>query len=437
MVILDTALEKRATENNPVRVGIVGAGYISRGATNQILNFLPGIDVVAISNRTVSKAEDTFKMAGETEPVRVETVAQLEETIRLRRHAVTDNPELLCRAEGVDVIMELVGEVEFGCTVSLDALRHEKHLVASAEVDSTIGPILKEYANQAGVVYTNCDGDQPGVIMNLLRWVRSIGFNPVLGGNIKGMLDHYRTPETQAAFAKANGQTCRMVTHFADGTKVAMEQAVVSNATGFKAGKRGMYGPACDHVDESINLFPAEQMLNGGLSDYILGAEPGPGVFVIGYNDNEMSRTYAKYFKRGEGPFHVFYIPYHFPHIEIPLTAARAEIFNDATITPLGAPATEVVTLAKTDLKAGGNLDGFGGFATYGLLENYEPARAENLLPIGLSEDCVLKRDIPKDQTITMDDVEFPVNRLCDKLYQEQLTRFEGLACPTGHWNAF
>ncbi len=437
MVILDTALEKREAENKPVRVGIVGAGYISRGATNQILNFLPGMDVVAISNRTLSKAEDTYRMAGETETVCVETVAQLEESIQMRKHAVTDNPELLCRAEGVDVIMELVGEVEFGCTVSLDALRHGKHLVASAEVDSTIGPILKEYANQSGVVYTNCDGDQPGVIMNLLRWVRSIGFNPVLGGNIKGMLDHYRTPETQAAFAKANGQTRRMVTHFADGTKVAMEQAVVSNATGFKAGKRGMYGPACDHVDESINLFPEEQMLDGGLSDYILGAEPGPGVFVIGYNDNEMSRTYAKYFKRGEGPFHVFYIPYHFPHIEIPLTAARAELFNDATITPLGAPATEVITVAKTDLKAGETIDGFGGFATYGLLENHEPSRKENLLPIGLSEDCVLKRDVPKDQPIAMEDVEFPKDRLCDKLYREQLTRFAGESCPTGHWNIF
>lgn len=437
MVILDTALEKRKSEGRPVRVGIVGAGYIACGTVNQILRFLPGMDVVAISNRTVSKAENAFLLAGETQTVRVDTVTQLEESIRLRKHAVTDNPELLCRAEGVDVIMDLVGDVEVGCTVSLDALRHGKHLIASAEVDSTIGPILKEYADLAGVVYTNCDGDQPGVIMNLLRWVRSIGFNPVLGGSLKGMLDHYRTPETQAAFAKANGITARMATHFSDGSKLAMEQAVISNATGFKAGVRGMYGPSAAHTDDALGLFPKEQLLHGGLSDYLLGAKPGPGIFVIGYNNNEISRTYAKYFKRGEGPFHVFYIPYHFPHIEIPLTAARAEIFNDACITPLGAPAAEVITVAKTNLKAGDTLDGVGGFATYGLLENYEPARKDNLLPIGLSTDCVLTRDIPKDQLITLDDIKRPEGRLSDKLYQEQLTRFKDTPCPTGHWNVF
>jgi predicted homoserine dehydrogenase-like protein len=437
MVILDSALEKRASESNPVRVGIIGAGYIARGATNQILNFLPGMDVVAICNRTVSRAEDAYRLAGETETVRVETIARLDEAIAGGKHAVTDNPELICRAAGIDVVMDLVGQIEFGCTVSLDALRHGKHLIASAEVDSTLGPILKTYADQTGVVYTNCDGDQPGVIMNLLRWVRSVGFNPVLGGNLKGMLDPYRTPETQAAFAKANGITAHMATHFADGTKLAMEQAVVSNATGFRAGRRGMYGPAADHCDEAIGLFPEEQMLDGGLSDYLLGANPGPGVFVIGYNNDETSRTYAEYFKRGEGPFHVFYTPYHFPHIEIPLTAARAAIFNDPCITPLGAPAVEVITVAKTDLKAGGTLDGFGGFATYGLLDNYDRTRKENLLSISLSEGCVLKRDIPKDQVITRDDVTLPEGRLCDKLYAEQLARFAGTPCPTGHWNAF
>ena len=435
MIIIDTALEKRQAENNPVRVGVIGAGYIARGTVNQILNFLPGIDVVAISNRTVANAEEAYRLAGETNTLRVETIAQLEEAIRLRKHAVTDNAELLCRAEGVDVVMELVGQIDFGTAVTLDALRHGKHLIASAEVDSTIGPILKTYADRAGVIYTNCDGDQPGVIMNLIRWVRSIGFNPVLGGNLKGMLDHYRTPETQAAFAKAAGITAHMATHFADGTKLAMEQAVVSNATGFKAGQRGMYGPKAAHADDAIPLFPEEQLLNGGLSDYLLEADPGPGVFVIGHSDNEISRTYAKYFKRGDGPFHVFYVPYHFPHIEIPLTAARATLFNDAAITPLGAPATEVITLAKCDLKAGETLDGFGGFSTYGLLENYEQSQREKLIPIGLSEHCILKKNIPKDQVITFDDVTLPTERLCDKLYQEQTLYFQGKSCPTGHWN--
>lgn len=435
MILLDTALEKRAADGNPVRLGIIGAGYIARGTANQILNFLPGMDVAAVSNRTVSKAEQLFADAGAGDVRHAENAAQIDKAVRAGHRTVTDNPEALCRCETIDVIADLTGEIEFGTRVTLDAIEHGKHVIVSAEVDSVIGPILKTRADQNGVVYTNCDGDQPGVIMNLIRWVRCVGFNPVLAGNIKGLLDHYRTPETQAAFAAEHGQSPRMATHFADGTKVAMEMAVVANATGFRTGTRGMYGPRCDHADQAVDLFPLEPMLETGLVDYILGAQPGPGVFVLGYNDNPTSRTYADYFKRGSGPLHVFYIPYHFPHIELPLTAARAALFGDAAITPLGAPAAEVITIAKTDLKTGETLDGFGGFATYGLLENHPQARADNLLPIGLSDPCTLTRDIPKDTPVTFDDVTVPENRLCDRLYREQTDRFSGQTCPVGRWN--
>lgn len=435
MVIVDTALAKRAAEGNPVRVGIIGAGYIARGMAYTISRAVPGMEVVAVSNRTVSRAVEVFEVAGHPDVRFVHNIRETEDAISSGKHAVTDDPHLLCKAGGIDVIVDLTGEVEFGAEVTLDAIRNGKHIIASAEVDSLLGPILKYHADRAGVVYTGCDGDQPGVIMNLLRWVRSIGFNPVLAGNIKGILDPYRTPETQAEFAKKNGQTPRMATHFADGTKLAMEMAVVANATGFHAGRRGMYGPVCKHVDEAVNLFPSDGMLAGGLVDYILGSEPGPGVFVLGYNDGSVSRTYADYFKRGPGPFHVFYIPYHFPHAELPLTAARAALFHDATVTPLGAPAAEVVTVAKKDMQAGQVLDGFGGFATYGLLDNYRTARQADLLPMGLSEGCRLNKDVAKDQLLTFDDVNIPKSRLCDQLYSEQLQRFEGAVCPVGRWN--
>ena len=74
-------------------------------------------------------------------------------------------------------------------------------------------------------------------------------------GNIKGLQDHYRTPETQKKYAAQYGITPEMATSFADGTKISMENAVVANATGFKVGKRGMYGPECTHVKEAVNLI--------------------------------------------------------------------------------------------------------------------------------------------------------------------------------------
>ena len=199
---------------------------------------------------------------------------------------------------------------------------------------------------------------------------------------------------------------------------------MVSNATGFKTGRRGMYGPQCQHVKEALTLFPLERLLEGGLVDYILGAEPGPGVFVLGYNDHPVKQHYLRYLKMGDGPLYVFYTPYHLCHLEAPLTAARAVLFQDATITPLGAPISDVITLAKRDLKAGEVLDGIGGFDCYGALENSDTCHAENLLPMGLTPGCKLKYDIQRDTAITYADVDLPEGRVCDKLRVEQNLHF-------------
>ncbi len=211
-----------------------------------------------------------------------------------------------------------------------------------------------------------------------------------------------------------------MVTSFADGTKISMEMAVVANATGFRAGIRGMHGPRCNHVTEALDLFPMDQLMNGGLVDYVLGAEPGPGVFVLGYNDNPILRQYAHYFKMGDGPLYVFYVPYHLPHLEVPLTAARAVLFGDAAVAPLDGPVCDVITMAKRDLKQGEALDGIGGFTCYGTLENSDTTRVQDLLPMGLAEGCRLKRDLPRDQALTYADVELPPQRLADRLRTEQ-----------------
>src|SRR5205823_12575259 len=130
------------------------------------------------------------------------------------------------------------------------------------------------------------------------------------------------------------------------------------------------------------------------------------------------------YYKLGEGPFYVFYTPYHLPHIQLPSTIARAVIHRDPTVAPLAGPSCEVVTVAKHDLKAGERLDGVGGFCAYGLIDNHAAARSMNALPIALSEDCVLLRDIPKDCVVSFDDVTRPAPRLVDSLWQEQRQRW-------------
>jgi predicted homoserine dehydrogenase-like protein len=110
--------------------------------------------------------------------------------------------------------------------------------------------------------------------------------------------------------------------------------------------------------------------------------------------------------------------------VQIPSTIGRAVIHRDPTVAPLAGPVCEVLTIAKRDLKAGERLDGVGGFCSYGLIDNRAAARAADGLPIGLSEGCVLRRDVAKDEVISFNDVESPRGRLAEMLWREQNERW-------------
>ncbi len=421
MIATDELLQQRFEQGNPIKVALVGAGASARMIALQLLTPVKGIRLVAIANRTLANAQQTYQVAGVTSPKVVTTVGGLEEAIARETYAVTDNPMLFCEASSVDLIIDATGAVEFGTKLAMRAIQQRKHVVlVNTELDSTLGPILKVRAEQAGVTVTNVDGDEPGVAMTLLRYLRSIGLQPVAAGNLKGMVDPYRTPETQRNFAAKYDMNPRIVTSFADGTKLAMESTVLANACGFKVGKRGMYGFPCEHVNEIIKSLPLDQLLDGGLIDYALGAAPHTGAFVVVYEEHPIKQKHLGYFKMGDGPLFVFYTPYHLPHIQIASTIARAALFGDATVSPLGAPVCSVAAIAKKDLKAGDILDGVGGFAAYGVIENAKAFNAEALLPMGLAEGCRVLRDIGKDQPISYNDVELPQGRVCDALYSEQ-----------------
>ena len=424
-MILDTELREREATGHPIRVGIVGAGASGRAIALQLGTPVPGIRLAAIANRTPEHAERAFREAGATAWRRATTAREAETTIAHGLPVLTDNPSVLTSCDAIDLIIEVTGTIECGARVALDAFDHGKHVVlVNAELDSCLGPILKVKADQAGVVLTHTDGDEPGVAMTLLRYLRSVGLRPVAAGNLKGMVDYYTTPETQRAFAEKHGLDAKKVTSFADATKLSMEATVLANATGFQVGRRGMYGPTCKEVREMGNLLPADQMLSIGLVDYALGAAPYTGAFVIVYEDSLLKKVQLAYYKLGDGPFYVFYTPFHLPHVQIASTIGRAVINHDATVAPIGGPICEVVTVAKRDLKAGERLDGIGGFCAYGLIDNVAAARAMAALPIGLSEGCVLTRNIPKDDVICLQDVLLPGDRLSDSLWREQATRW-------------
>jgi predicted homoserine dehydrogenase-like protein len=429
VIIVDRALAEREASGRPIRVGLVGAGFMGQGLANQIVNTTPGMALVAVANRRPERATSIYRYAGIEDPVIVENVTALDEAIRSRRAAVAEDALLLAGSSSIDILVDVTGSVEHGARVALAAFEHGIHvLLMNAEIDATIGPILQTYARRAGVIMSACDGDEPGVQMDLFRWVRGLGLIPRVMGNVKGLQDRYRNPTTQQAWAQQWGQNPTMVTSFADGSKISFEQSIVANATGFRVLQRGMSRGQVHDTDamtlaERYDIDQVRQV--GGIVDYTVGPA-GVKVFCLAEHPDPKQQHYLKLYKMGDGPLYPFWIPYHLVHFEVPGSIARVVLFKDEVAPPLGGPVVEVCAIAKRDLSAGETLDVYGGYMTYGEAVNTDEMRTGRYLPEGLVEGCTLLRDIPQDTVLTYADVRLPPDRIADRLRAEQYRHFAG-----------
>lgn len=427
MIIVDNALQKLEEQKRPIRVAMIGAGFMGQGLVNQIANSTPGMLMVAIYSRNVNQASQAFLYAGIENCIVATTQTQLENAIRTGKPVVTEDPFLLARSESIDVLVDVTGSVELGAQVVLEGFKYNKDVVLmNAELDATIGPILQVYAQKYNVILSACDGDEPGVQMNLYRWVKGLGMIPRVIGNVKGLQDPYRNPTTQTSWAERWGQNPTMVTSFADGSKLSFEQSIVANATGFVVQSRGMsrgmkYTDDIMKIGEIYDLDELRQ--KGGIVDYVVGT-PFTKVFCLAEHPDPKQQHYLNYYKMGEGPLYSFFTPYHLCHFEAPNSIARVVIFRDCLAKPLAGPVVEVCAVAKRNLQAGEVLDDYGMYMTYGEAVNVDEMSTKRYLPQGLVMGCKLKQDISQDSVITYDDVELPQGRLADQLRAEQYKHF-------------
>ncbi|MBW8831847.1 MAG: NAD(P)-dependent oxidoreductase [Burkholderiales bacterium] len=429
MIIVDNALKTREQAGNPIRVGMVGAGFMGQGLTNQITSSVPGMRMSGIYNRRPERARHVYQYAGRDDAIMASSQGMFDDAVRRGLPVVAEDPYFICRSSEIDVVVDVTGSVEFGANVLLEAFRHGKPAVLmNAEVDATIGPILQVYARKHGVILSACDGDEPGVQMNLVRWVKGMGLIPRVIGNVKGLQDPYRNPTTQQGWAERWGQNAAMVTSFADGSKISFEQSIVANATGFKVLSRGMsrgrkYDGSIMDIQSLYNLDELRSV--GGIIDYTVGPS-GVKVFCLAEHTDPKQRHYLNLYKMGEGPLYPFWIPYHLVHFEAPFAIARVVLFGDGLAPPLAGPVVEVCAVAKRDIAAGEVLDEYGMYMTYGEAVNAEEMSKNRYLPEGLVEGCRVKHAIAQDSVLTYDDVVLPPGRIADKLRAEQYLHFHG-----------
>ena len=378
-----------------IRVAVVGTGAIGRGIV-QVIKKSEDVEVVAIADINPIALEKTARFLSKDTLVTTKPIDVL-----------TTKPDVL--VEATPTILEAALLVR-------RALKQKTHVVLmNGEVDQTFGRLLAKEAEDNGVILTSDAGDQHGVLVRMINDIRSMGFEIVIAGNDKGFLDRYASPESIKEEAAKRRLSLGQCTSYTDGTKLAIEMALVANALDLDILQTGMTGPRADHVSKALKVFDLEGARElGGVVDYVLGAEPGGSVFVIAYSNDPEDLFYMDYYKMGKGPYYLFMKPYHLCHYETPLAIRNIMKFHQSILVQKKR-VLEVGCRAKINLHAGTRLEGIGGHHLYGVLE-----RPKNL-PIGIAEGAVLIESKRKDEAIGWNDVKFPKDDLRLALWKEQV----------------
>jgi predicted homoserine dehydrogenase-like protein len=409
------ALERAGS---PIRVAVLGAGgSMGQGLALQC-GMTPGVRMVAAIDIDLPSAERAAELHG-LPWTRASSEAAVRAGLKAGKTVVTSHPApVLAEGRGaVDILVESTTSVAAAAAAVESALRMKIDVVLmNAEVDCLLGPSLHRTAHGSGAIVTSDAGDQHGVLMRMLDEVRLWGFEIVMAGNIKGFLDRAATSRSVAAEARKRKLNPVMCAAYTDGTKLNIEMALVADATGLVPARRGMLGPRADHVHEVLSMFDLDDLRSPGVVDYILGAEPGGGVFVVGYCDVPVQRDYLAYYKMGEGPFYLFYRPYHLCHLETTHALARVAIERKPVFAPLDRPVAEVIAVAKTDLPAGTVISrAIGGDHVYGEVE--ERGAAAAAVPICLLEQeeghaARTTRPVAMGEPVLWTDIELPESDL-------------------------
>lgn len=425
MLGINRKLEELEERKEKIRVAIIGSGKMGRGLVSQMFS-VKGMRPSLVIDRTIEKIIKAYTIAGvdKGDVVIAKTLSEINVALENNKFVACDDFQLASKADLIDVVVDATGNPEAGARIAIDSISNGKHIVAlNVESDAVVGPILHRLAKSAGVVYTGTAGDEPGAAMELFDFADALGFEVLaIGKGKNNPIDLDANPTNVREQALKVGLKPRMLASFKDATNTMIEMTCLANATGLVPDIRGMHGPSSDTkgLPRIFSLKEEGGILNKyGVVDYVKGI--APGVFAIISSPKEQIRKDLEYASMGSGPNYILYRPYHLTSLETPLTIARAYIYNEPTIAPLGRQVAEAITVAKRDLKKGEKLDGIGEYTVYGSIETYDVAKKEGFVPIGLiNKNAVAKQDIKKGQFITYDMVELDNSSLIYKLRKLQ-----------------
>lgn len=384
-----------------VGLGFMGFGFISANRNN------PGLKIALILTRRPHEAVQYLSKHGYTAVIENDP-SRIKDNVKRGIYSVSDDLDLIKTYDNT-MVFEVTGTVAYGTDIALRTVEAGKHLITmNPELQATVGTELKELFDQKNLIITDVVGDQPGSLARLIASAKLKGFKPVIAGNMKRYMDKHATQAKMKPWADDKGLAVRQTVSFTDGSKQSIEMTLVANYYGMSMFEAGMKGPRVDNFEQVLSSFDWNDIPSEGVVDFMIGRNLFPGVFIVAEHTDPHQQKYLRYLNMGDGPRYVLFDSYHLCHLEVSETIGKVAYFNQETINNGNKPTAKTITLAKFDLKAGTVLDGIGGDTSYGSIRKAGPNK--DYLPMGVSEGAILKRDVPQDAPIRIDDVELPVN---------------------------
>ena len=412
-MFLHTKLENR---KEPIRIAFIGCGKFVSMFLAQY-NHLDKIQIDSIVDLNIEQAKKNCSNSG------------LDETTISEINFSKSLDEILDR--NIEIFIEATGNPIVGTVHAVKIIKNNKHVIlVNVEADITCGKYLSDIAKENGVICSMAYGDQPSLIIEQIEWARLNGFSVVCAG--KGTKYHptfeYSTPDTvwghygltKERAEKESGMNPKMFNSFLCGDKSAIEMCAVSNAANLKCPINGLTFPPIGVYDIAKKLIPKQE---GGLIDFDGQVEvissidldkndiPNDlrwGVYIVIKAKNEYVKNCFKDYGMvtdSSGNYSAIWRPYHYIGLELAQSIYSIALDNRATGFTKNYNA-DVASYAKKDLKIGDKLDGEGGFCARGKLITSQKSKDEKILPLGLTDNAILKKNINKDQVIRLDDVE-------------------------------
>jgi predicted homoserine dehydrogenase-like protein len=427
-------LLKVEAEGKPIQVGLVGCGQMGSGMMH-VTNRMPGMVTSAIADIDVNRVLEELRILGVPDSAICITnnVNEAEDGLRRGMYIATEDAMLISRLSFLDAVVEATGDTEIGARVAWDCILNQKNVIMlNVETDVTVGYLLNRVAKKTGVVYTVSTGDEPAVCKMLFDFASSLGFEVVcLGKGKNNVIDYSATPDSCLEEAVSKNMNPKMLASFKDGTKTMVEMAAISNSTGLVPDIPGMHGPVVE-INKLVEVFiPGSDggiLSKKGCVDYSAG-KIAPGVFAIIATDEPRIQADMKFVSMGSGPYYLLMRPFHLCNIETPLAVAEAVIYGENTAVAEKLE-SEVIAVAKRDLKPGETLGGIGSAEVFHRIYTSQEARRLKAIPMGIAPKAKVLKEIRKGEVITEDKVAPDTSRFVYQLYQLQNSTLESEGLP-------